>query len=336
MKKTCVVGMGKMGIVHASILNCIPTTELVAVSDMNKNQRRILQGVGIHSRFYESAQEMIQKENPDAVFICVPSCFNHVIAETCANYNVSMFVEKPLANTLENAEKILEFTNRIDTKNSMGFMLSYIPTFRKAKEFIDAHMLGEIQKITTSINLSAVFNHQKAWFYRKDMSGGGAMVALGSHLIFLLHWFFGPINQVQAKLVYESGNEVEDGGKVELKLANGTEVSMDVSWSTIGYENMASEMFIHGSKGKLAVNNKELHHWSDKGELKTIHISELGEQSKFYLGGEGYFGEDEEFIAAIGTNHHTHSTFEDGYEVQKVLNAIYDSAETGRDVMVTA
>jgi len=329
MKRVAVVGMGKMGIVHASILNSMPDVELVAVADRSKGLRRYLHGLGIKAPFYESLEEMIKAQKPDAIFACVPSSANYIIAKTCIENDVNIFVEKPLANNLENAEKMIGLVNGENLKHSVGFMVAYMPIFGRAKEIIDGAILGQIKGIEASAYLSAVFSPQKSWFYRRDTAGGGAVVSLGSHLIFLLNWFFGTVKQVKTELVYSSGNEVEDGGKVEMELEGGIEARMDVSWSTLGYETMGMEMVVYGSQGKLRASNQEINLWLDRGEHRRIHISEIPDQARFYLGGEGYYKEDEEFISSIGTDEQPMVTWREGYQVQKVLRAIYQAAETG-------
>lgn len=334
MKRAAVVGLGKMGILHASILNCMPGVDLVGVADASKGPKRIVRGVGIGAPYYLSLEDMLTAQNPDAVFVCVPSSANHVIAETCLNNNVSMFVEKPLANNIENAAKMIEIAEGKNLKCSIGFMLAYVPTFRQAKEYVAEGILGKLTLAEATTYLDAISSPQKSWICKSQSSGGGAMVALGSHLIFLLNWMLGEARQVKAELVYTSGNEVEDTGRVEMELEGNIEASMDISWSAPGYKTMSTEIVFHGTLGKLRVSNQEIDLWLDSGGHTKIHASEILDNAPFYLGGEGYYSEDEEFMSLIGTDARPPRTWEEGYRVQKALHAIYESARTSTTVRV--
>lgn len=333
MKRAGVVGLGKMGIVHASILNALPDVELVAVMDKDKSLRRYLYGIGISVPFYQSLREMLERAELDGVFLCVPSSANYKVAKVCVEKGVNIFVEKPLANNLASAERMMELVKDKDVKHSVGFMVAYVPTFRRAREILGERIMGEVRKIEASAYLSAVFSKQHSWFYRKETAGGGAMVALGSHRIFLLHWLFSPVRRVnKAELAYSSGNEVEDGGRVEMELEGGIEAKMDVSWSAPDYENMWLEIVAFGSEGKSKINNQKIEIQLKEEGITKIHISELPDEAGFYLGGEGYCREDEDFISSLGTDREPEVTWREGYHVQKILDAVYRSAETNQPV----
>ncbi|NQT74346.1 MAG: Gfo/Idh/MocA family oxidoreductase [Chloroflexi bacterium] len=335
MKRVGVIGMGKMGIVHASILNALPDVDLVAVTDTNKGLHRQIYSMGIQSPFYQSIEEMLVKENPDGVYICTPTSANYGIAKLCVAKGVSIFVEKPLAIDLPNATKMLELVEGTEIKHSIGFMVAQIPTFRRAKAMLVEGAIGQLQQVEAKVYLSAVFSKQRMWFCNKEKSGGGAIISLGSYLIFLLHWLFSPVRHVwDSNIFYTSGNEVEDGGNAKLELESGIMATMDVSWCIHGYENMLLEIRALGSEGELTVDNSIVQVHRSDGSVNRVHVSELPDKASFYLGGEGYCLEDEDFVSCIGTDIEPEVTWRDGYQVQKVLDAIYRSAEARQRVAV--
>lgn len=333
MKRVGVVGMGKMGIVHASILNALHEVELAAVVDRDESLRRYLYGMGIRAPFYQSLEEMLERERLDGVFVCVPSSANYTVARVCVEKGINIFVEKPLANNLASADRMMELVAGKDVKHSIGFMMDHVPPFRRAKEILKERIIGEVKRVETSAYLSAVFSKQQSWFYRKETAGGGAIISLGSHLIFLLQWLFSQVEWVKkAELTYSSGNEVEDGGKVEMELKKGIEATMDISWSAADHENMALEISALGSQGKLRVNSQEIEIQLKEEGVTKIHISELPDKASFYLGREGYCWEDEDFISCLETNKEPEATWREGYQVQRILDAIYRSAEANQPV----
>ena len=79
----------------------------------------------------------------------------------------------------------------------------------------------------------------------------------------------------------------------------------------------------------VRVNNLEIDLCPSGGDHKRTHASEIPDEAPFYLGGEGYYREDEEFISSIGTDKQPLWTWQEGYQVQKTLHAIYESERTG-------
>ena len=328
MKMAGVVGMGKMGIVHASILNCLPDVKLAAVMDKDSTLSRYLHGMGIHAPLYRSLEEMLKEQKLDVVFVCTPSSANYTVVRACIERGVNVFVEKPLANNLTNAEKMMELVRSNNVKHSVGFMYAQVPTFRRAREIIAEGAIGQVRKIEASVYQGAIFSKQQFWPYQKETAGGGAIMSLGAQMIFLLHWLFSPVRHVnRVELTYSSGNEVEDGGKVEMELEGGTEAKMDVSWSVPLYDTMWIEIAAFGSEGKLKVNNQDIEIQLKQESATRTHISELPDEARFYLGGEGYYAQDDGFLSCLGTDREPDVTWREGYHVQRVLDAIYRSAE---------
>ncbi len=326
MKRAAVVGIGKMGIVHASLLNALPDVELVAIVDRDKKLKNRARGIGVKASFYTDLEEMLEKGKLDAVFLCLPSYINYPLAKACAEKGINIFVEKPLANNVENAKEMAELAQRTGIKSAVGYMVAFIPTFEKAEELLKEETIGRVQKVEAKACLSAVFSRQDSWFCKKDKAGGGAVSAIGSHLIYLVERLLLPVKNINSvELRYPTGNEVEDEGRIELELEGEIPVLMDVSWSIPGYKNIWLMLKFWGEKGNLKVTNQELE--IDAREHQMIHISELQRKAKFYLGGYGYCEEDEDFISCIGSGNEPKVTWQDGLRVQGVLSNIYERAE---------
>lgn len=116
MFKIGLVGMGKMGVLHASILNSIqPDAKVTAVCESHGLLLRIYKKVLPAMGFYENHVEMIQNEELDAVIITTP-IDTHVpiiVDITTANHDLSIFVEKPLATSYKEAEQACNAASRL-------------------------------------------------------------------------------------------------------------------------------------------------------------------------------------------------------------------------------
>ena len=340
MIRVGVVGLGKMGILHTAILSSIPGCEIVGLVDADPSVRRLVTSLGLRAPFYTSLAPFIEQQAPTALFACVPPIANLPIARICVERGIHVFIEKPLANSLENARGLVDLLrNRPSLRHAVGFMTAHYPCVRKAREIVAAGVLGGVRDIQASIVQGSVLATQRGWICQQEIAGGGALTSIGSHLLFLLYWFFGPVAQVSSVLMYKR-NAVEDEGEVTLVSENGITEHLHVAWDVPGVPTLTLRMAIRGTNGVLAVTNREL-----KLQLKDasatypagttrIHASDLPDPAAHYLGGQGYYAQDLEFLSCIATGQEPTATWWEGNYVQAMLDAIYRAAEERRAVHV--
>ncbi len=327
-----VIGLGKMGILHTALVNMIPQVELVAVADIDKRLSKYVQQAGLKARFYYDVEQMLQDAELDAAFICTPAYTNLALATHCLEHDLDLFVEKPLAHTLVAAKEMVKLVADKKSVHATGYLFAHIALFKKAKELLDQKIIGDIFRFRSCIYISEVFAKKKGWYYDKSKSGGGAVINIASHLIYLLYHYFGPVARVFAQTLH-CYSEVEDAATAYLEFANGVKGTLDVSWSLPGYRLSYLECVVEGNNGTLELTNDYIRlylHRPQKGfakEWTTIHKIDLPQGTRFELGGEGYYEEDVDFIQCCLERKSPVVTWLDGLEVQKVIEAIYLSAE---------
>ena len=123
-KNVGIIGLGKMGILHASIINFIPSAKITAVFDINSKLHRYVQSLNICAPFFADLHSFFDQNVFDAVFISVPPAYTLSVVEECAARKINFFVEKPLANNLQNAAKIKELVDVSKVKTCVGYMYS--------------------------------------------------------------------------------------------------------------------------------------------------------------------------------------------------------------------
>jgi len=140
--RVCVIGAGRTGRVHATNLSKrISLAELVGVVDQVVDAAKALAsdlGVG----YYASLSEALKKADFDAVFITTPTFTHCELAVEAAEAGKHIFCEKPMALTLEEADRMISAARKNDVKLQIGFMRRFDPEFRKAKELIDQGVIG--------------------------------------------------------------------------------------------------------------------------------------------------------------------------------------------------
>jgi len=321
-----------MGILHTALVNMIPQVELVVISDINKKLSKYVKNSGLNVPFFSDLSQMLKEVDMDAVFICTPPFTNLSLISQCAEYNLDMFVEKPLAESFKSAKKIVEFVSKRKIIHSTGYLFAHIPIFRKAKDLLEKNILGQIFCFRSSMYISMVFGPKKGWLFDKSKSGGGVIINTASHIIFLLFWLFGSVENVFAKTI-NIYSKVEDSGSIIFEFSNGIIGTLDTSWSIPGYRLSSIQIVIEGKNGLMEITDDyiKLNLFKPVKEFNqgwtTIHKIDLCSSSKFDLGGEGYYDEDLHFIECCLNRKTPFVSWKEGLEVQKIIEAIYRSAE---------
>ena len=141
-----VIGVGNMGKFHAKTYFEMDSVNLVSISDLNCEL-----GENISNKyscnFYKDYKEMIEKESIDLVSIVCPTIYHKDVAIYCIDKKINTLIEKPIADTLENAKIIMDRADKADVKVTVGHIERFNPAILKLKEIIDAGRIGEISSI---------------------------------------------------------------------------------------------------------------------------------------------------------------------------------------------
>jgi len=143
--KTAVIGTGNMGKNHARIYSELETSDLVAICDVIEEGRKIAEEYGC--KFYTDCNEMLKKEKPDIVSVCVPTKLHYDIAKLVINSGSNILIEKPITDNIENAEELLKLAEEKNVQLSVGHIERFNPAVQKLKELIDDGKIGKITSI---------------------------------------------------------------------------------------------------------------------------------------------------------------------------------------------
>ena len=339
MMNVGLVGLGKMGMLHAGILNTLNNVKIISVAEteslLTKNFKKILPEINV----YQNIDNMLDSEDLDLVYITTPVISHLPLSLSCIKKETNFFVEKPLTRNLEEAKNICFELKNSDIIHSVGYNLRFVDTFSKTKNLLEQKILGDILNVNSTMYVSNIFSKPTGWRFKKKLSGGGVLLELGCHLVDLLLWYFGPISNLTGniKSVY---SEVEDFGNADLEFENGIRGELDTSWSKEGYSIPEANIEIVGSNGKLRVNqdfidiklknpvstfpNKE----------KRIYKQELDKGISFDVAGPDYTKEDAHVVNCVVEKKHPLIDAFEASKTQSVLDAIYESDKKNQRVEV--
>ncbi len=339
--KIAIVGLGRMGLMHAAIFNSLPDSEVVAVVDPSMFPAKPLNMLNPNIKVYKSIEKMLNKENIDGVLIGSPVGFHIDNALECVKHNIPFLMEKPLSVKAPDAEVLLEELEKRQLTNMIGYMARNIDSFKTGKKIIEAKALGDIINVKGTVYVSQLFKKGKGWRYDPKVSGGGVLESQGSHLLDLLYWYFGPIQRVNADVLSVYSPGIEDFAHVNLNFQSGLKGWIDSSWSVRFKRKMELRLEILGENGNLIITDDTIDLFLDNpvGDYKEgktfLSANDLFSGVCIDINGAKFTNQDIEFVNAIKENRQTSPSISDGYHIQKVVDACYESAkEDGKPVKI--
>ncbi|MFC5277947.1 Gfo/Idh/MocA family protein [Halorubrum rubrum] len=295
---------------------------------------------------------------------------NHVHVEpsvAALEAGVPVLCEKPLASTLEGAERMREAAANADVPSGCAFNYRFVPAIQHARNLIADGEIGEIRHVRGRYLQDWLVDPDAPWAWRMDadLAGSGALGDLGAHSIdlagFLVGDAVGGIDRVSGHLetFVEERPVLDDEGNVE----EYRDVTVDDAFSAqVAYDSGAMGTFetsrfatghkndhaieVHGSTGSLRfslerLNELEVLREGDRG-YETVLVTDESDPYVDHwwppghvLGWEHTFvHENYEFLSAVAEGGEFSPSFEEGYQVQRILEAIERSDERGEWVSV--
>ena len=146
MIRTAVIGVGSMGQNHVRVYSQLQDADLVAVTDTNAD---LSQSIGSYYglRYYDNYLEMLEKEQPEAVTIAVPTALHKEVALKTMEAGAHILIEKPIAATLEEGLEIIETAKVLDRILMIGHIVRFNPALQELKNKIEAGALGKVFQI---------------------------------------------------------------------------------------------------------------------------------------------------------------------------------------------
>ncbi len=331
--------MGKMGLLHGAILNSLENVEMTSISESLDMVTNVLKLNNPSIKTYKDYKQMLEKEELDTVFLTTPVFLHIPMAIECAKRGISFFIEKPLSVSSHEAEELVDLLENKKITNMVGYMMRYIETFKKAKEIIKSNALGNLIMFNGTIYVSQLFKQGKGWRYEKDKSGGGVLMMQGSHLIDLILWYFGDVESVSGFVRNWYSKETEDFAHCLFKFKSGLTGWMDSSWSVRNHRLVETKIEIHAENGKLIVNDDIVKLFLDssvndyRSGWTILKKPDLFKGVKIDIGGGQYTREDEDFINAVSNKSFVESDVLSAFEVQKVIDGVYESDAQNRKLI---
>lgn len=334
-----IVGAGAIAQRNAREAAASGVARVAGVFDVNHKVARDM-AQALSAPFYSSYEELLDGPGVDAVLVSVPHHLHRPLGEQAAAKGKHILMEKPLANSLANAEALIEACERAGVALTVNYSFRYLAKIRKAKEIVEAGALGDVIGVQVVMHqykdpgywTGARSNSPDDWRASKEKCGGGFLIMTACHNVDYVHWIAG----LRAERVYAeyatlgSSAEVEDIISVSWRLENGAVGTLAASSIMRGTEQ--GEERIWGTKGTLILDGSGLSVWSARG-VDGRRPAKLHRFTKFP---EVSWTADwvRGFVRAVQEGRTPEVSPQDGWENQAFLECAYASMEEGRPVRI--
>lgn len=319
--------------------------EIVALMDANKDVAEQCKEKYGAKYAFDKFEDVLAIPEIEAVYIASPVFFHKEQAIAAAKAKKHILLEKPVALTVADAEEIKKACEDNGVKISIGFLMRFHGYHQKIKEIIAEGKIGDIVSMRGQFTCWYP-DIEGAWRQKKELSGGGALVDMGIHVIDLMHYITG-LKAVEVAAFNQTqtfGYEVDDSSNLIMKMDNGSVAYVDSNFNIPDAASVA-KLEIYGTKGSIVasgtlaqaevgnvdilISDDSLEYDASQARDELVPMSLEGTPL-----GNMYTKEVEGLCDAIANGCDVPVSIESAIFDQKVIEAAYKSSESKMFVSV--
>ena len=337
-----VIGAGAIGNYHIEAFNAHPNatvTALAEVSPERGQEAKEKHGIQTLTTDYK---ELLAREDIDVVSIALPNFLHAPVGLEALQAGKNVMVDKPISTNAPDAAKMVEEAKKRGVLLMVGQNMRFDAKVQTAKQLINDGVLGEVYHAKTAMLRPAGIPRIGSWFTQKQFSGGGCIYDIGVHVLdralFLMGEFdaaavsgqayakFGPRglgdgNWGKGEIDPNKPFDVEDLAIALIKLKSGRTVLLEASWA--GFLEAYEGTQIFGTQAGLKFPPLQIIKDTPEGRV----VEDVPENPQ--LANTDRMGH---FIDVLLGNAQPYVKPEESLALQKILDAIYESAATGKEV----
>jgi L-iditol 2-dehydrogenase len=333
------IGCGEIAVESAAALRATNNTGITFTADPNVELARSL-AAATGARHSGSVEELLASKEVDAVLISTPHYLHATLAVQAAKAGKHVVVEKPMATTLLDCDRMIDAASRFGIVLSVCYCQRYDPRVQRARQLLDKGLLGDIRGTRIAFGQYRGPEYWKGgltgrvisdWRSKRETAGGGVLIMNACHILDYMSWLVGSqVTEVSAVTGNFSGlSEVEDSVSMSYRYATGAIGTLDATTGLVGPD--VHEQVVRGVDGQLIVA-PVLRFWSrrtvDGYEANRWHIvrglSRAAERRHFFEG----------FADAVLDGRPVPIMAAEARAVQAAIEAAYQSAAERRTVRV--
>ncbi|MGE0470187.1 MAG: Gfo/Idh/MocA family protein [Nitrospira sp.] len=245
-----VIGVGCIGQLRAKALAQVDSCELSAIADVDLARVRAMVP-SPEVKIFQDVQEMLSHKNLDAVIVSTPPQFHEDLVVSALQAGKHVLCEKPLANTVEACTRMVAAARTSGKVLATGFNHRYFPQIQYLKQAIDTGRIGELDHVRAFAGHTGLSEFRNPWEYDKNVIGGGALMDVGIHIIDLIRYVLGEVDEVYgftSNRVWDLGAS-EDNGIALLRNPQGKYAVLQATWTE--WKGYRFYLEAYGTKGMV-------------------------------------------------------------------------------------
>ena len=305
MVKTVIIGLGKMGISHCSILGAHPDVDMAAMCDTDSLLQSAFRKM-TRIACYTDYKKMIDEVKPDAVFVVTPTKMHYEMVMYALEHGCHVFCEKPFCLTPGEGEKMVALAKAKGLVNQVGYHNRFIGTFNEMKRLLASGIIGKPFHFMGEAYGPVVLKSKGGTWRSDKKNGGGCVMDYAAHVLNLINYITGS-RLIDAKGTFMPdifSKEVDDAVYSTLYLENGLKGQLSVNWSDDTHRKMTTSLKIEGDRGKLEADATTLKIYLKEDNVEENlkkgwnikYITDLTQQVFLKFSGEEDISEVEHFI----------------------------------------
>lgn len=272
-----IIGAGLIGKKRALAL--FKGAHLKTICDINKTSGEKF-AKEFNCGFERKWQKVIDDQDIQAVFICTTNNYLSRVAQQAIKNNKHVLIEKPGGINIKELQEIYRIYKKNPVVVMYGYNHRYHPSIQKAKQIIDSQKYGRILFIRARYGHGGRLGYEKEWRFQKGVSGGGELIDQGCHLIDLVNFFCGEMNQSTGfvtNLFWKTN--LEDAAFFQLR--NKKNQIADLSVTCVEWKNIFSfEIMLQKAKIQIdglgkSYGREKLTLYKMKSDMRPPDIEEL-------------------------------------------------------------
>lgn len=331
-----VVGFGRMGMTHYSILNSSPSVDFVSVCDPSSFIRKNVEK-HLRVKAYADYDQMLVQTTPDFVIVATPTGLHAEHALHAIRHGAHIFMEKPLALTGNDGQELLAALDERSVINQVGYVVRFNDIFLAVKQLLSEGSLGDLVSFKAEVRGPTILRDVKKGWRATTKQGGGCLHDFASHAIDMTCYLFGAPTSVRGSVLQHiHSKNVDDAVYSTLLYENGAVGSLLANWSDASYRKPTYNFDIQCKGGRIIA---DLHQFkvyfreqprteAYQQGWNTIYVTDIAKPVRFFVRGHEFTRQLDYFIDQIVADDMTNiCSFRDGYQTDRVIAEISADAE---------
>jgi predicted dehydrogenase len=330
------IGLGKMGISHCSIVNMHPLVKLAAVCDSTKYVLDVL-GKYTGLTCYDDADAMFAQAKLDAVLIATPSRFHAGAVRTALERGLHVFCEKPFCLSSAEGTELARMATEKGLVNQVGYHYRFVAAFAEAKRLVDSGAIGEVSHVLAEAYGPVVLRPKGGTWRLRKSEGGGCLYDYASHAINLVNFVLGmPTGVGGTTLNKIFSADTDDEVYATLHYPKGVSAQVSANWSDESQRKMTTRLQIWGTKGRIYADRQECQAYLRDGDSapsgyragwNVRYTTDLTPETWFYLRGEEYSAQIDYFARGIAEGRRENiNSFASAVETDRTIEMLVQDA----------